>query len=88
MLKSWFATTEIWTFSPKPRFSANDRQHTIKIANPLVNMPPKPELTSDQRSQVIFQLFLLAKDGSEPPKLKRGALTSVANNFDVKPKTV
>jgi hypothetical protein len=51
-------------------------------------MPPKPELTSDQRSQVVSQLLLLVKDGSEPPKLKRGVLTSVANNFDVKPKMV
>jgi hypothetical protein len=51
-------------------------------------MPPKPELTSDQRSQAVFQLLLLANDGSKPPKLKHGALTSVANNFEVKPKMV
>jgi hypothetical protein len=51
-------------------------------------MPPKPELMSDQRTQVVSQLLLLVKDGSQPPKLKRGALTSLANNFDVKPKTV
>ena len=51
-------------------------------------MPPKPELTSDQRKQVISHLLLLLKDGIAPPELKRGALTQVARNFDVRPKTI
>jgi hypothetical protein len=51
-------------------------------------MPPKPELTSDQRKQVVSQLLLLIQDGDHPPKLKRGMLTMVANNFDMKPQTV
>jgi hypothetical protein len=41
-------------------------------------MPPKSELTSDQRKQVVSHLLSLLKDGNQPPKLKR-----VANNFDV-----
>ena len=51
-------------------------------------MPPKPELTSDERKQVVSQLLLLIKDGNQPPKLQRGALTTVANNFNVKPRTI
>jgi hypothetical protein len=51
-------------------------------------MPPKPELTSDQRKQVVSQLLLLIQDGDHPPKLKRGMLTTVANNFDVKAQMV
>jgi hypothetical protein len=47
-------------------------------------MPPKPELTSDQRKQVISQLLLSLEDGIHPPKLRCGALTQVANNFAVK----
>jgi hypothetical protein len=34
-------------------------EHKKKIAKPPVNMPPKPELTSDQRKQVVSQLLLL-----------------------------
>jgi hypothetical protein len=51
-------------------------------------MPPKPELLSDQRKQVVSQLLLLLEDGNQPPKLKHGALTTVANIFNVKPRTV
>jgi hypothetical protein len=75
-------------FAQDPDFWQMTDNTPQKIANPPVNMPPKPELTSDQRPQIVSQLLLLVKDGSEPPKLKRGALTSVANNFNVKPKTV
>ena len=51
-------------------------------------MPPKPKLTSDERKQVVSQLLLLIKDGNQPPKLQQGALTTVANNFNVKPRTI
>jgi hypothetical protein len=61
-------------------------QQTIKVANRLPNMPPKPELSSDhQRKQVVSQLLLLLEDGNQPPKLKHGTLTTVANIFNVKP---
>jgi hypothetical protein len=75
-------------FAQDPDFRQTTETHTIKIANPPVNMPPKPELTSDQRLQVVSQFLLLVKYGSESLKLKRGTHTSVANNFDVKPQTV
>jgi hypothetical protein len=45
-----------------------------------INMPPKPELSSDHRKQVVSQLLLLTKDGNQPPELKEGVLTTVANN--------
>jgi hypothetical protein len=51
-------------------------------------MPPKPELTADQRKQIVSQLLLRLKDGIAPPELKRGALKEVANNFDVISKTI
>jgi hypothetical protein len=58
---------------------------TTKIGDPPLNMPPKPELTSDQRKQVVSQLLLLLEHGVQPPKLRHGALsTQVANNFAVK----
>jgi hypothetical protein len=59
----------------------------MKVAKRLYNMPPKPELTSDQGKQVVSQLLLLLQDGNQPPKLKHGALTMVTNNFNVKPQT-
>jgi hypothetical protein len=61
----------------------NNPQQTIKVANHLSNMPPKPELSSDQRKQVVSQLLLLLEDGNQPPKLKRSVLTTVANIFQL-----
>jgi hypothetical protein len=46
-------------------------------------MPPKKELTADQRKQIVSQLLLLVKVGEPEQKLMRGALTDVAKNFDV-----
>jgi hypothetical protein len=51
-------------------------------------MPPKPDLTSDQRKQIVSQLLLLIKDGVAPPELKRGALKQVATNFNVQARTI
>jgi hypothetical protein len=51
-------------------------------------MPPKPDLTSDQRKQIVSQLLLLIKDGVGPPELKRGALKQVADNFNVQARTI
>jgi hypothetical protein len=62
----------------------------IKVGTLLstLNMPPKPELSSDQRKQIVSQLLLLIKDGVGPPELKRGALKQVADNFNVKATTL
>ena len=49
----------------------------------VANMPPKKELTADQRKQIVSQLLLLVKEGEPEQKLMRGALTNVAKNFDV-----
>jgi hypothetical protein len=73
-------------FCASPQTPANHRQHTIKVANFPVNMPPKPGLTSDQRKQVVSQLVLFIKDDDLPPKLIHGLLTMVANNFNMNPK--
>lgn len=46
-------------------------------------MPPKPELTADQRKQIVSHLLLEVKIGSDPPKLRLGELSSVAIKFEV-----
>ncbi len=51
-------------------------------------MPPKPELSSAQRRMVVSQLLARSKGEEENNKLKRGALTEVANLFAVNPRTI
>jgi hypothetical protein len=51
-------------------------------------MPPKKELTSDQRKQIVSQLLLRVKQGHPDQKLMRGALSDVAKNFNVTGRTV
>ena len=46
-------------------------------------MPLKPDITSDYRKQIVSQLILNVKDGSESPKLKWGEMTCGVNNFYV-----
>ena len=46
-------------------------------------MPPKPELSADQRKQMVSQRLLQVKEDTDPIVLRRGAILSVANNFDV-----
>jgi hypothetical protein len=47
-------------------------------------MPPKPELSSHERKQIVQQLLLQAKPDTQPVELKRGAIKSVANDFNVR----
>jgi hypothetical protein len=51
-------------------------------------MPPKKELTADQRKQIVSQLLLLVKEGDPEQKLMHGALTDMAANFNVTARTV
>jgi hypothetical protein len=88
IFKSRLIATQFQPFLRKSSFSGITTATHHSCCIPPVKMPPKPELTSDQRKQVVSQLLLLLKDGNQPPELKRGALTAVANNFDVRPRTV
>jgi hypothetical protein len=52
-------------------------------------MPPKPELTGDQRKQKVSQLLLQVKDGNQPAvEVKWGALIYMANVFDVTSRSI
>jgi DNA-binding Xre family transcriptional regulator len=50
-------------------------------------MPPKPELSSNQRKMIVSELLLRLKPDDENKKLRRGALTEVANLFAINPRT-
>ncbi len=51
-------------------------------------MPPKPELSSDQRRMIVSQLLVRTQDYNENKKLRCGALTEVANLFAVHLRTI
>jgi hypothetical protein len=51
-------------------------------AVPAVNNRKKPEMTSNERKEMIIFLILRMKPGTDPPVLKRGALVEAAKNFD------
>jgi hypothetical protein len=81
MFKLSFPQTKFWLFSRKSNNFSQKGIHTMKPLGgcPVVEMPPKPELTEDQRKQTVSRLLLLlVKEDTLTVKLNWRALIYIS----------
>ena len=65
-----------------------DADDVLPNGGPPGNNRMKPNLTSEQRREVVRLLLLMVKDATNNLDLKRGSFSTVARHFGVAPTTV
>jgi hypothetical protein len=59
----------------------------LNMLSVVSTCPPSLFNFRPEEASCCFTAYFTPKDGNQPPKLKHGALTTVAKNFNTKPRT-